>query len=91
MNKSKNILVISPFFYPEPIGTGKFNTSIVEELNKKGHKVTIFDKKKSKWLRHDQKMIIGDICDKKDVENVIKLIYESLKTINPNYNFNYIK
>ena len=41
MNKSKNILVISPFFYPEPIGTGKFNTSIVEELNKKGHKVTI--------------------------------------------------
>ena len=37
----KNILVISPFFYPEPISTGKFNTDFVIELAKKGHKVTV--------------------------------------------------
>lgn len=40
MNK-KNILVISPFFYPELISTGKFNTDIVKELSKKGHHVTV--------------------------------------------------
>lgn len=37
----KNILFVSPFFYPEPISTGKFNTEIVIELAKKGHKVTV--------------------------------------------------
>ncbi|QVY64755.1 glycosyltransferase family 4 protein [Polaribacter sp. Q13] len=41
MNNNKNILVISPFFYPEPISTGKFNTSFVTGLIEKGHKVTI--------------------------------------------------
>lgn len=40
MNK-KNILIISPFFYPEPISTGKFNTDIVRELKEKGHSVTV--------------------------------------------------
>ena len=34
-------LLISPFFYPEPISTGKFNTDFVIELNKKGHNVKV--------------------------------------------------
>lgn len=39
--KTKNILIISPFFFPEPISTGKFNTNLVYELKEKGHKVTV--------------------------------------------------
>ncbi|WP_439128211.1 glycosyltransferase family 4 protein [Polaribacter sp.] len=41
MNSKKNILLISPFFYPEPISTGKFNTNFVLELAENGHKVTV--------------------------------------------------
>ena len=41
MNKKKNILIISPFFYPEPISTGKFNTNFVTELVEKGNEVTV--------------------------------------------------
>ncbi len=37
----KSILFISPFFYPEPISTGKFNTDMVLALKNKGHKVTV--------------------------------------------------
>ena len=29
----KNILLLSPFFYPEPISTGKYNTIIAKELS----------------------------------------------------------
>ena len=36
-----NILLISPFFYPEPISTGKYNTDLVKELVKFGAKVTV--------------------------------------------------
>ncbi len=42
MNKEgKNILIISPFFYPELISTGKFNTDMVIALKEAGHKVTV--------------------------------------------------
>lgn len=41
MNCKKKILLISPFFYPEPISTGKFNTNFTLELIKKGHDVTV--------------------------------------------------
>lgn len=39
--KTKNILIISPFFFPEPISTGKFNTNLAKSLAEKGHKVTV--------------------------------------------------
>lgn len=39
--KIKNILLISPFFFPELISTGKFNTNLVTSLRDKGHKVTV--------------------------------------------------
>lgn len=41
MNCNKNILIISPFFFPEPISTGKFNTDFAVALKNKGHKVTV--------------------------------------------------
>ena len=53
-------------------GSGFLGSHVADELSKKGHEVTIFDKKKSKWIRSDQKMYIGDILNVKDLENVIK-------------------
>lgn len=41
MNCNKNILIISPFFFPEPISTGKFNTDFAIALKNKGHHVTV--------------------------------------------------
>ena len=41
MKNKKNILVLSPFFYPEPISTGKFNANFVKGLVAKGHIVTV--------------------------------------------------
>lgn len=41
MNNKKKILIVSPFFYPEPISTGKFNTDFVRSLSEKGHEVTV--------------------------------------------------
>ena len=40
MNSKKNILIISPFFFPEPISTGKYNTELALALRDKGHNVT---------------------------------------------------
>ena len=53
-------------------GSGFLGSHVADALSKKGHKVTIFDKKKSKWIRSDQKIVIGDILDAKALENVIK-------------------
>ena len=41
MNSKKNILIISPFFFPEPISTGKFNSDLAVALSDGGHNVTI--------------------------------------------------
>ena len=53
-------------------GSGFLGSHVADALSQKGHKVTIFDKKKSKWIRPDQEMNIGDILDVKALENVIK-------------------
>lgn len=37
----KKILIISPFFYPEPISTGKYNTDLALALEKENHSVTM--------------------------------------------------
>ncbi|MFQ3182473.1 MAG: colanic acid biosynthesis glycosyl transferase WcaI [Polaribacter sp.] len=41
MTNKKNILILSPFFYPEPISTGKFNTDFAVALKNDGHNVTV--------------------------------------------------
>ena len=53
-------------------GSGFVGSHVADELSKSGHQVTIFDKKKSKWLRQDQKMCIGNILNTKDLERAIK-------------------
>ena len=36
------IAFLSPFFWPEPISTGKYNTILAEALVEQGHKVDFF-------------------------------------------------
>jgi len=40
-NQRKKILIASPFFYPEPISTGKYNTFLAEKFVEKDHDVTV--------------------------------------------------
>ncbi len=59
-------------------GSGFIGSHVADELSSRGHKVTIFDKKKSKWLRDDQKMIVGDIFNYNALKNAIrsnKIVY----------------
>ena len=39
---SDKTLLISPFFYPEPISTGKYNTDLAINLVKQGHEVHVW-------------------------------------------------
>ena len=52
-------------------GSGFIGSHVADALSKRGHQVTIFDKKKSKWIKTDQEMYIGDILNLKDLENAI--------------------
>lgn len=40
-NQRKKVLIASPFFFPEPISTGKYNTFLAEKLVEMGQEVTI--------------------------------------------------
>ena len=53
-------------------GGGFIGSHVADVLSKKGHKVTIFDKKKSKWMKASQKMVIGNILNYQTLEKVIK-------------------
>ena len=53
-------------------GSGFLGSHVADVLDHKGHKVTIFDKKKSKWIKPNQKMYIGNILNPKDLESAIK-------------------
>ena len=53
-------------------GSGFLGSHVADRLSKRGHQVTIFDKKKSKWIRSDQKMCVGDILNLKELEKAVK-------------------
>jgi len=40
-NSSRTIYLFSPFFYPEAISTGRYNTFLAESLVKRGHEVHV--------------------------------------------------
>ena len=52
-------------------GSGFLGSYVADILSEQNHKVVIFDKKKSPWLRKNQKIIIGNILDFKKLETAI--------------------
>ena len=53
-------------------GSGFLGSHIADELSRRGHEVIILDKRKSKWIRKDQKIIVANILNFKKVNKVIK-------------------
>lgn len=53
-------------------GSGFLGSHVSDELSKRGHKVTIFDKKKSRWIKPNQKFYLGNVLDSSKLEKVIK-------------------
>ena len=53
-------------------GSGFLGSHLADELSERGHKVTIFDKRKSRWLKKNQRMVVGDLNNNSQVEKAIK-------------------
>ena len=53
-------------------GSGFLGSHVADELVKNKFKVFIFDRKKSKWLKKNQKMIVGNLNNLKKLEKYIK-------------------
>lgn len=59
-------------------GSGFLGSHVADTLSDHGYKTTVFDIKKSAWIRDDQHMIIGDILDRNSVEKALvgaKVVY----------------
>jgi UDP-glucose 4-epimerase len=52
-------------------GSGFLGSHVSDKLSEAGHKVTIFDRDESAWLRSDQSFIKGDILDLEQVKSVV--------------------
>ena len=53
-------------------GSGFLGSHVADNLSDQGYEVTIFDIKKSTFLRSDQKMIVGDILDREKINQAVK-------------------
>ena len=53
-------------------GSGFLGSHVCDQLTKKGYLVTIFDKKKSQWLKPKQKIVIGNLSNKKLLDRLVK-------------------
>lgn len=53
-------------------GSGFLGSHTADALTDAGHDVTIFDIAESEYIKKNQRMIVGDILDKKAVDKVIK-------------------
>lgn len=53
-------------------GSGFLGSHVADILTQRGYDIVIFDKKESQWLKKNQDMFIGDICNFNDVDKVIK-------------------
>jgi len=52
-------------------GSGFLGSHVADELSNKGYEVTIFDQNQSAYLRHGQKMIIGDMLNLQNVSDAV--------------------
>ena len=53
-------------------GSGFLGSHVVDKLSSSGHEVKIFDLYKSNYLLNNQKMIIGNMMNEKDLNEAIK-------------------
>jgi UDP-glucose 4-epimerase len=53
-------------------GSGFLGSHVADALSDAAHDVTIFDIRKSPYLRPDQKIITGDILDQKCLDSIVK-------------------
>ncbi len=67
-----NILVIG--------GSGFLGSHVCDQLSEAGHEVKVLDYVSSKWLKKNQTMIVGDLLNK-------KLLNEAVKDCNVVYNY----
>ncbi len=63
MNKSKKVVVFG--------GSGFLGSYVADALTEKGYDVTIFDIRESKFINEKQKMVLGDILEKNQVNDVV--------------------
>ena len=53
-------------------GSGFLGSHVADRLSEVGHEVTVFDQTESAWLRDDQRMVVGDILDRKAVHSAVE-------------------
>ena len=69
-------------------GSGFLGSHVADALSQKGHKVKIFDRKKSKWIKKNQKLLIGNILDFKSLQKAIRgsqIVYNFAASSNISY------
>lgn len=52
-------------------GAGFLGSHVADQLSLQGHRVRIYDRKKSPWLREDQEMVVGDVLDADAVKTAV--------------------
>lgn len=52
-------------------GSGFLGSHVCDKLTEAGYAVSIFDRTPSRWLRPNQKMIIGDLSDEKALDEAV--------------------
>ena len=62
-NKNRIVTVIG--------GSGFIGSHVADQLSMEGYSVRVFDCKVSRWIKENQKMIVGDILDKDLLNEVI--------------------
>tara|TARA_A100001015_G_scaffold194833_1_gene217221 strand:+ start:1168 stop:2043 length:876 start_codon:yes stop_codon:yes gene_type:complete len=53
-------------------GSGFLGSHVADKLTAKGYEVTIYDKKKSPWIKKKQKFVKGNLLDFKKLEKVVR-------------------
>ncbi|MBT6047227.1 MAG: NAD(P)-dependent oxidoreductase [Candidatus Scalindua sp.] len=53
-------------------GSGFLGSHVADALSEAGHTVSIYDLKKSEYLKPDQKMIVGDILDEQHINKAVE-------------------
>jgi len=53
-------------------GSGFLGSHVSDRLSDAGHEVTIFDRVESRWLRDDQRMVVGDVLDADAVNSAVE-------------------